>query len=195
MFSNVLLSHSLSLDMLNNFCFHIYAQKWLFIGENCNVFLGHQWVFFDKTVSSTLSCEFRIHRAGSQLKILDVSQKLGTRNTLSLSHFLTLPLSHSPVPCSRGLSISVGFPHHHHRHPHRHHHHRRGLSASKWEITPLYFNKELDFVHYSYNRLCCSQQSQNSAPFIHTFGLHIQSCQGQAGLWTGGRQAPGYPWR
>ena len=23
-------------DMLNNFCFHLYAQKSLFIGENCN---------------------------------------------------------------------------------------------------------------------------------------------------------------
>ena len=25
-------------DMLNNFCFHVYAQKSLFIAENCNVF-------------------------------------------------------------------------------------------------------------------------------------------------------------
>ena len=33
------LSHShLTLDMLNNFCFHVYAQKSLFIGENDNVF-------------------------------------------------------------------------------------------------------------------------------------------------------------
>ena len=30
-------------DMLNNFCFHVYAQKSLFIGENGN------FVFFDKT--------------------------------------------------------------------------------------------------------------------------------------------------
>ena len=28
-------------DMLNNFCFHLYAQKSLFIGENCNAFFGH----------------------------------------------------------------------------------------------------------------------------------------------------------
>ena len=28
--------------MLNNFCFHVYAQKLLFIAENCNVFLGPQ---------------------------------------------------------------------------------------------------------------------------------------------------------
>ena len=25
-------------DMLNNFCFHVYAQKSLFIGENGNAF-------------------------------------------------------------------------------------------------------------------------------------------------------------
>ena len=30
------ISHSLTLDMLNNFCFHVYAQKSLFIGENDN---------------------------------------------------------------------------------------------------------------------------------------------------------------
>ena len=30
-----------SLDMLNNFCFHAYAQKWLFIGENYNAVLEH----------------------------------------------------------------------------------------------------------------------------------------------------------
>ena len=27
-------------DMLNNFCFHVYAQKSLFIGENVNAFLA-----------------------------------------------------------------------------------------------------------------------------------------------------------
>ena len=47
-------------DMLNNFCFHVYAQKSLFIGENANAFL-------DLSTSSTLSCEWTNHRAGSQL--------------------------------------------------------------------------------------------------------------------------------
>ena len=47
-------------DMLNNFCFHLYAQKSLFIGENCNA-------FFD-SLSITLSPDIRVHRAGSQLK-------------------------------------------------------------------------------------------------------------------------------
>ena len=33
------ISHLLTLDMLNNFCFHLYAEKSLFIGENCNTFI------------------------------------------------------------------------------------------------------------------------------------------------------------
>ena len=32
------ISHLLTLDMLNKFCFHLYAQKSLFIAENCNAF-------------------------------------------------------------------------------------------------------------------------------------------------------------
>ena len=32
------LSHSLTLDMLNNFCFHVYAEKSLFKGEKGNAF-------------------------------------------------------------------------------------------------------------------------------------------------------------
>ena len=44
-------------DMLNNFCFHVYAQKSLFIDENCNAFFG----------TSSASCEFVNPRAGSQL--------------------------------------------------------------------------------------------------------------------------------
>ena len=39
-------------DMLNNFCFHVYAQKSLF-----------------NVKASSSSREFRVHRAGSQLKI------------------------------------------------------------------------------------------------------------------------------
>ena len=45
--------------MLKIFCFHVYAQNSLFIAENCN------GIFWDII---TLSCEFRSHRAGSQLK-------------------------------------------------------------------------------------------------------------------------------
>ena len=34
------ISHSLTLDMLNNFCFHVYAQKSVFIGQNVNVYVN-----------------------------------------------------------------------------------------------------------------------------------------------------------
>ena len=46
--------------MLNNFCFHVYAQKSLFMAENCNVFF---------LTATTSSCEFGVSRAGSQLKM------------------------------------------------------------------------------------------------------------------------------
>ena len=36
--SQLSLFHSLSLDMLNNFCFHVYAQKSLFKVENVNAY-------------------------------------------------------------------------------------------------------------------------------------------------------------
>ena len=49
-------------DMLNNFCLHVYAHKSLFIAEN-----GFFWDSSSSII--TLSCEFRCHRAGSQLKI------------------------------------------------------------------------------------------------------------------------------
>ena len=60
------ISHSLTLDMLNNFSFHLYAQKWLFIAENCNV-------FFTASSSSAAAEPYPAslqiyHRAGSQLK-------------------------------------------------------------------------------------------------------------------------------
>ena len=39
-------------DMLNNFCFHLYAQKSLFIGENGNVY------FWTSSSRSPVSLEF-----------------------------------------------------------------------------------------------------------------------------------------
>ena len=53
--------------MLNKFCFHLYDQNSLFIGENCNAFfldLHHH--------HTTLSPDIRVHRAGSQLKIIAI---------------------------------------------------------------------------------------------------------------------------
>ena len=49
--------------MLNNFCFHVYAQKSLFKDENVNDF------FLDLLLLTTRSTDIRVHRAGSQLKI------------------------------------------------------------------------------------------------------------------------------
>ena len=53
------LSHSLTLDMQNNFCFHVYAQKSLFIFENAMCFFKS---------SSLAPMPVTVHRAGSQLK-------------------------------------------------------------------------------------------------------------------------------
>ena len=56
------LTLSLSLDMLNNFCFHVYTQKSLLIAENYNAFFTSS--------SAAAPREFANHRAGSQLKML-----------------------------------------------------------------------------------------------------------------------------
>ena len=46
-------------DMLNNFCFHVYAQKSLFKVENVNGFFLTSMVFFwQNFMDSTLSCFF-----------------------------------------------------------------------------------------------------------------------------------------
>ena len=42
-------------DMLNNFCFHVYAQKSLFIGENCNAFF---WTTATAATPYPLTLEF-----------------------------------------------------------------------------------------------------------------------------------------
>ena len=39
--TNVFLSHSLSLDMVNNFCFHVYAQKSLSYSHTLTLSLSH----------------------------------------------------------------------------------------------------------------------------------------------------------
>ena len=49
-------------DMLNNFCFHVYAQMSLFMGENDNAFF----------YLMTLACDNTNHRAGSQLKSIAI---------------------------------------------------------------------------------------------------------------------------
>ena len=48
-------------DIMNNFCFHVYAQMSLFMGVNVNGFFFYL---------HTLACDQTNHRTGSQLKML-----------------------------------------------------------------------------------------------------------------------------
>ena len=70
MFSNVLLSHSLSLDMLNNFCFHVYAQKSLL--HSLTLSLSH---YLTLSLSHSLSLDmlnnfcFHVYAQKLQLKV------------------------------------------------------------------------------------------------------------------------------
>ena len=63
--------------MLNKFCFHLHAQKSLFIAENCNEFF----------LTAATTREFGVHGAGSQLKIayqiLKMEDFFGTSFNLS----------------------------------------------------------------------------------------------------------------
>ena len=78
-------------DMLNNFCFHVYAQKSLFIGDNVND-------FFDLT--HTISCEFRCHRAGFQLKMSECQTKAGTLIVIDIAQeYPTLQVRLSYLVC------------------------------------------------------------------------------------------------
>ena len=80
-------------DMLNNFCFHVYAQKSLFEVENVNAF------FY---VLHTVSCEFANHRAGSQLKKSIITlYVIGNGSEL----FNDRPLSHAQVSLSTCIEI------------------------------------------------------------------------------------------
>ena len=72
-FFYLLSSSTLSCDsyVLNNFCFHVYAQKSLFKVENVNAFFLTSMLFlWQNFLDSTLSCELANPRAGSQLKTL-----------------------------------------------------------------------------------------------------------------------------
>ena len=69
-------------DMLNNFCFHLYAPNSLFIAENCNAF------FLDIVLLITLSSDIRVHRAGSQLK----TKKSNSANQIQTIMYVLLDL-------------------------------------------------------------------------------------------------------
>ena len=79
--------HSLTLNLLNNFCFHVYAQNSLLIGEDG---------LFDTLLLITLSCEFRVHRACSQLKMSESQKSAGNLSSLKF------------VKCAKGLCWSLG---------------------------------------------------------------------------------------
>ena len=90
------LSHSITLHMLNNFCFHVYAQKSLShshtlsftlsrhaeqllfscLGSKVTVYSRKLQCFFWDLILSILTCYFRCHEAGSQLKICCPSLKI-----------------------------------------------------------------------------------------------------------------------
>ena len=66
--------------MLNNFCFHVYAQKSLFKVENVNAFFLTSMLFlWQNFLDSTLSCELANPRAGSQLKMSESQTKAGNQ--------------------------------------------------------------------------------------------------------------------
>ena len=108
--------------MLNNFCFHVYAQKSL--SHSFNLSFTHsrhaeqvlfsclgskvavysrklQCFFFDHIIIITLSPDIRVHRAGSQLKMSECQTKAGNQECfeklekLSLSLLSQLSLYHS----------------------------------------------------------------------------------------------------
>ena len=56
--------------MLNNFCFHVYAQKSLFIAENCNGFFG--------TASSSSSSPFPV-----SLDVIELVPSYKSANAMS----------------------------------------------------------------------------------------------------------------
>ena len=82
--------------MLNKFCFHVYAQKSMFIAENCNAF------FYSSSSIITLSCVFRVHRAQkSRFKV---------ENAKKHCHFTT------QILCLWTVFLSPSFPRSTHRH-------------------------------------------------------------------------------
>ena len=83
----LLISHSITLDMLNKFCLYVYVQKSLLQPKIAMVF------FYLSSI--TLPCYFRCHRAGSQQKMSERQTKAGNQITLSLSLTISLSLSHS----------------------------------------------------------------------------------------------------
>ena len=87
-------SHSLTLVILNNFCFHVYAQKSL--AHSHTISLSHSLnVSLSRSHSFTLSFTHSPHAEQLLFSCLCSKVTLSHSLTLSHSHSLPLPLSHS----------------------------------------------------------------------------------------------------
>ena len=111
--SQLSLSHSLTLDILNNVCFHVYAQKSLIIGENSND-------FFDTLISSiALSCEFSISRAQSSNLSQQPDLNPGTHGfqsiLFSIINFVDILQHHQMGSWNGGVCWDAGKPSIEHR--------------------------------------------------------------------------------
>ena len=73
-------------DMLNNFCFHAYAQKSLFIGENLTL------------------PYLRVHRAGSQLKSRFGLGEYLNKASAALDNFINFKRQYS-FPATLGTKL------------------------------------------------------------------------------------------
>ena len=74
------ISHSHSYSLSHSFnisCTHSWHAEQVLFSSLCSKVAVYrrklQWFFFDSSLSTTLTCEFWVHRAGSQLKTLSFS--------------------------------------------------------------------------------------------------------------------------
>ena len=80
------ISHWITLDMLNNFCFHVYAQKSLSNSHTLSLSHSHSL-----SLSHSFNlCEWSNHRAGSQLKMSERQTKAGNQEIQSLNVYENL---------------------------------------------------------------------------------------------------------
>ena len=91
------LSHLITLKMLNNFCFHVYAQKSLSHSLTVTLSLCHSFY-----ISHSFNLSFTHSRHAEQLLFSCLCSKVTVYSrkyfhTLSLSHSRTLTLSHSLI--------------------------------------------------------------------------------------------------
>ena len=84
------ISHSFTLDMLNNFCFHVYAQKSL----SHTLTLSHSHSF---SLSHSFNLSFTHSRHAEQVLFSSLCSKFAVVGENCNGHFLTSSSSPSPV--------------------------------------------------------------------------------------------------